>query len=62
MQAGMILPPVGINLFVIQGVRRSGRIAEIATGCVPFVVAMVLLLALLIAFPDTALFLPASLN
>ena len=62
MQAGMILPPVGINLFVIQGVRRSGRIAEIATGSVPFVVAMLLLLALLIAFPDTALFLPAALN
>ena len=37
MQAGMILPPVGINLFVIQGIRRSGRIEEIAWGALPFV-------------------------
>jgi tripartite ATP-independent transporter DctM subunit len=62
MQAGMILPPVGINLFVIQGIRRGGRIGEIAWGATPFVLAMVLMLALLIAFPQIALFLPASLN
>lgn len=62
MQAGMILPPVGINLFVIQGIRRSGRISEIAWGSVPFVLAMVLLMALLIAFPALALWLPAALN
>jgi len=62
MQAGMILPPVGINLFVIQGIRRSGRIGEIATGSMPFVLAMLLLLALLVAFPRIALFLPAALN
>ena len=62
MQAGMILPPVGINLFVIQGIRRSGRISEIAWGSVPFVLAMVLLMALLIVFPQLALWLPAALN
>ena len=62
MQAGMILPPVGINLFVIQGIRRTGRISEIAWGSVPFVLAMVLLMALLIVFPQLALWLPAALN
>ncbi|BCH28172.1 membrane protein [Mesorhizobium sp. L-8-10] len=62
MQAGMILPPVGINLFVIQGIRRNGRIGEIATGSMPFVLSMLLLLALLVAFPGIALFLPAALN
>jgi C4-dicarboxylate transporter DctM subunit len=62
MQAGMILPPVGINLFVIQGIRRNGRISEIAWGSVPFVLAMVVLMALLIVFPQLALWLPAALN
>ena len=62
MQAGMILPPVGINLFVIQGIRRSGRISEIAWGSAAFVLAMVVLMALLIVFPQIALWLPAALN
>jgi C4-dicarboxylate transporter DctM subunit len=62
MQAGMILPPVGINLFVIQGLRRTGRIGEIALGSSPFVLAMLLMMALLIAFPEIAMFLPAALN
>jgi len=62
MQAGMILPPVGINLFVIQGVRRTGRISEIAWGATPFVLAMVMMMALLIVFPQLALWLPAALN
>ncbi|MCO5073950.1 MAG: TRAP transporter large permease [Rhizobiaceae bacterium] len=62
MQAGMILPPVGINLFVIQGVRRKGRIGEIAWGATPFVVAMILIMGLLMAFPQIALFLPDTLN
>ncbi len=62
MQAGMILPPVGINLFVIQGVRRSGRIGEIAWGALPFVVTMILLMGLLIVFPQIAMWLPDTLN
>ena len=62
MQAGMILPPVGINLFVIHGVRRTGRISEIAWGATPFVLAMVMMMALLIVFPQLALWLPAALN
>jgi C4-dicarboxylate transporter DctM subunit len=62
MQAGMILPPVGINLFVIQGIRRAGRISEIAWGSMPFVLAMMLMMALLIVFPQLALWLPAALN
>lgn len=62
MQAGMILPPVGINLFVIQGIRRTGRISETAWGAMPFVLAMVALMALLIVYPPLALWLPAALN
>ena len=56
------MPPVGINLFVIQGIRRSGRIEEIAWGALPFVLAMVLLMGLLIVFPQLALWLPDTLN
>jgi TRAP-type mannitol/chloroaromatic compound transport system permease large subunit len=39
-------------------VRREGRIAEVFQGTVPFFIAMVVMTALLIAFPEMALWLP----
>lgn len=61
-EAAMITPPVGINLYVIQGLRSEGGIGEIAIGIIPFLAAMVVLLGLLIAFPGIALWLPAIAN
>ena len=60
MEAAMITPPVGINLFVVQGIRREGSINDIILGMIPFCVMMVVLCAILIAFPDLALWLPRS--
>lgn len=58
-EMALITPPVGINLYVIQGVRGRGRILDVIAGSLPFVLAMVLVIVLLIAVPEIALFLPS---
>ncbi|MCR9136672.1 MAG: TRAP transporter large permease [Alphaproteobacteria bacterium] len=61
-EAALITPPVGMNLYVVQGVRKSGSISDLFKGSVPFLVAMIVLIGLLIAFPQLALWLPSILN
>ena len=61
-EMALITPPVGLNLYVVQGARRSGRMSEVMLGAIPFVVVMLGMVALLIAFPQIALFLPNALN
>ncbi|NKE44078.1 TRAP transporter large permease [Roseomonas frigidaquae] len=57
-EIALITPPVGMNLYVVQGVRSSGSVGEVIQGTLPFLAAMVLLILLLIAFPGIALWLP----
>lgn len=59
-EMSQITPPVGFNLFVLQGV--TGRsIVEIARYALPFFLLMVLATALLTAFPEIALWLPKTM-
>lgn len=57
-EAALITPPVGLNLYVVQGMRGRGSINEVIRGSLPFVFAMVALIGLLMAFPEVALWLP----
>lgn len=57
-EAALITPPVGLNLYVVQGMRERGSINEVIRGALPFVFAMIALVALLMAAPDLALWLP----
>ncbi len=57
-EAALITPPVGLNLFVVQSLRKSGSMNAVIIGSLPFVAAMFVLLALLAFFPDLALWLP----
>ena len=57
-EMALITPPVGLNLYVVQGARRSGSFGEVMAGAVPYVLAMLCMAALLIAFPALALWLP----
>jgi tripartite ATP-independent transporter DctM subunit len=59
-EMGQITPPFGINLFVIQGI-GGGRFEDVATGAVPYVALMGVMILLLIAFPAIALWLPSRL-
>ncbi len=61
-EMALITPPVGLNLYVVQGARKGGKMSEVMLGAVPYVLAMLLMAAALIAFPQIALFLPASLQ
>ena len=59
MEAALITPPIGVNLYVVQGIRqRGGRFNDVAKGALPFVLMMILMVVLLIAFPELALWLP----
>ena len=57
-ELAMITPPIGINLYVVQGIRPTGGIGDVIVGALPFVLAMFVMLALLIIFPGmTSIFL-----
>ena len=58
-EAALITPPIGMNLFVVQSVRGEGSFNEVARGAAPFVLAMLVMIALLVAFPQLALWLPS---
>ena len=58
MEMGLIHPPVGLNLFVIQGIAPDLKLRNIVWGTMPFIAIMVLGILLLCFFPDIALWLP----
>ncbi|GIX10823.1 TRAP transporter large permease [Elioraea sp.] len=60
LETAMITPPVGINLYVVQGLRPRGRIDDVIIGAAPFVLTLVMMIALLILWPDLALWLPRT--
>jgi C4-dicarboxylate transporter, DctM subunit len=57
-EAALITPPVGLNLYVVQGLRQRGSINEVIRGAMPFLIGMIVLIALLMIWPDIALWLP----
>ncbi|MEP4190256.1 MAG: TRAP transporter large permease subunit, partial [Sneathiella sp.] len=57
-ETALVTPPIGLNLYVVQGIRKSGSINDVILGAIPFVFAMLVMIGLLILFPDMALFLP----
>jgi tripartite ATP-independent transporter DctM subunit len=61
MEAALITPPVGLNLYVVQAVRGRGPFADLCLGALPFVGMMIVMIVLLIAFPSLALWLPSLL-
>lgn len=56
-EMALITPPVGLNLYVVQGIRNKGSITEVMKGCFPFVLIMLLMAFLLVLFPQITLFL-----
>ncbi len=60
-ELGLIHPPVGMNVFVIKSVVKDVSISTIFYGVLPFVITDILRLALLIALPILATFLPSHM-
>jgi C4-dicarboxylate transporter DctM subunit len=61
-EVGLITPPVGMNVFVISGMSKDVSIQGVFLGTSPFLLAMGILLALLMIFPDLALFIPKTMK
>ena len=61
MELGLITPPVGLNLFVINGITPDVSLPTILKGAFPFMLAMVLAIVILCVFPELATWLPQAL-
>lgn len=61
MEVGQIHPPVGMNLFVIRAAIPDISLRAVYVGIVPFLIAQAIFIALLLAFPHMALWLPSVL-
>ncbi len=59
-ECALITPPVGLNLYVIQAVGRAGM-GEVAAGVWPFLLLMLLTVALVYVFPNLVLYIPFKL-
>lgn len=58
-EMSQITPPIGINLYVIQGVRAAGPLNDVIIGVAPFFFSLLFMIGLLIAFPQIALWIPS---
>lgn len=59
---GLICPPVGMNVFVVNALARDVRLEDIYRGVAPFIAADMVRLALLVAFPVLSLWLPSLIE
>ncbi len=57
-EVGLLTPPVGMNIFMVRGAAPHLRTEDIFRGALPFFLSMILVIVLLIAFPQIVLFLP----
>ncbi|AHN22962.1 TRAP transporter large permease subunit [Lysinibacillus sphaericus] len=61
MELGMITPPVGLNLFVVSGIAKE-KLGEVVKGVIPFIILMIVFLALVIVLPQLSLWLPEQMK
>ena len=58
LETALITPPIGVNLYVVQGVRGRGTMNDVIIGTLPFVASMFVMIVLLVLYPQLALWLP----
>ena len=61
-ELGLITPPVGMNMFIIKGIVTDVELGTIYAGVLPFCVAQIILIAILVAFPIIAVWLPGTMG
>ena len=61
MELALITPPVGMNLYVVQSVRGRGELEDVYRGILPFVAAMLMMIGLIILWPQIVMVLPEAL-
>ncbi len=61
-EIALITPPVGMNLFVVQGIRLDGgSFGDVVSGSMPYVILMLIVTLMLILWPEIALWLPRTM-
>jgi len=61
MEAGLITPPMGLNIFTVAGVAKDTPVEEIFRGAAPFLLSIFAIVVLITIYPPMALFLPAKM-
>ncbi len=61
MEMALITPPIGMNLYVVHGVRGYGSVLDVIIGVLPFLAMILVVVAVMIVFPEIATFLPDRL-
>ena len=59
---GLVMPPIGLNVFVINSIARDVKLETIYWGVMPFILTDILRLILLVAFPALSLWLPSQME
>ncbi len=57
-EMGVITPPVGVNVYVVYGIAQDVPLEKIFRGVAPFIIALLVCITILLAFPQIVLFLP----
>lgn len=60
-EMGQLTPPFGMNLFVVHSVRGEGKFMDVVIGVLPFLAVLLVMIALLLAVPQLATWLPAAM-
>lgn len=61
-QIGQVTPPMGLNLFIVQGVDRNCKFGDVCKGAIPYIVAMCLFCVFLILVPQVCAWVPSMLG
>jgi C4-dicarboxylate transporter, DctM subunit len=61
-ETAMITPPVGVNLYVVQGVRGRGVISDVILGVLPFIGSLLAMIVLIILAPGIVMWLPRFID
>jgi TRAP-type C4-dicarboxylate transport system permease large subunit len=62
MEAGLITPPVGLNVYTLAGIAKDVPMAEIFRGATPFLISIIITAVILTIFPKIALYLPSLMG
>jgi C4-dicarboxylate transporter DctM subunit len=62
LEVGLVAPPVGINLFVVQGIDRSAKFEEVVRGVLPFVLLMIASIFIFIYIKPLSTWLPGLIG
>jgi TRAP-type C4-dicarboxylate transport system permease large subunit len=61
-ELALLTPPVGMNLYIVQGVRNRGQITDVIRGVLPFFIGILTLVVLITIFPGIVTWLPGALE